>query len=51
MEKLAIFKKVKNGKEYYSVYKVSEDNGKKHYELIGFLSSYQLSCACRMEVK
>lgn len=28
MEKLAIFKKVKDGKEYYAVYKVLDEKGK-----------------------
>lgn len=51
MEKLAIFKKVKDGKEYFAVYKVVIVNGKKNYELVGFLSSYQVECSVRMEVK
>lgn len=54
MEKLAIFKKVKDGKEYFAVYKVVEPKlvgEKKSYELVGFLSSYQVDCAIHMEVK
>lgn len=54
MEKLAIFKRVKDGKEYYSVYKVIEPKlvgERKSYELIGFLSSYQVDCAVHSEYR